>query len=43
MLQIDGASETFTGSDKTIVAAANKSPLLKRAGRGAFAIPVMKA
>jgi len=43
MLQIDGASETFTGSDKAIVAAANKNPLLKRAGRGAFAIPVIKA
>ena len=43
MLQIDDASETFTGSDKAIVAAANKNPLLKRAGRGAFAIPVIKA
>ena len=43
MLQIDGKSETFTGSDAAIVAAANKSPLLKRAGRGAFAIPVIKA
>mgnify|MGYP003337107838 CR=1 FL=1 len=43
MLQIDGKSETFTGSDAAIVAAANKNPLLKRAGRGAFAIPVIKA
>ena len=43
MLQIDGKTEMFTGSDATIVAAANKNPLLKRAGRGAYAIPVIKA
>ncbi|MFM8336191.1 MAG: hypothetical protein ACKODK_11570, partial [Opitutaceae bacterium] len=43
MLQIDGKTEMFTGSDATIVAAANKNPLLKRAGRGAYVIPVIKA
>jgi hypothetical protein len=43
MLQIDGKSEMFVGSDQAVVAAANKNPLLKRAGRGAYAIPVTKA
>jgi len=42
LLQIDKASEMFVGSDKTIVAAANKCPLTKRTGRGAFTIPEIK-
>ncbi len=43
LLAIDAKTETFVGSDKTIVAAANKSALLKREGRGAFKIPVMQS
>jgi predicted dehydrogenase len=43
LLKIDAAKEVFTGSDKTIVAAANKNHLRKREGRGAFKIPVMQA
>ncbi|MEN9633210.1 MAG: hypothetical protein RL077_1614 [Verrucomicrobiota bacterium] len=39
LLKIDGAKELFTGSEKEIVAAANKSPLMKREGRGAFKVP----
>ena len=42
LLKIDGANERFVGPEKEIVAAANKSPILKRAGRGAFAIPEIK-
>lgn len=42
LLRLDGRSETFTGSDKTIVAAANKNPLRKREGRGEFKIPTFK-
>ncbi len=41
-LKIDGRTEMFIGSDKTIVAAANKNPLRKREGRGAFKIPTFK-
>jgi hypothetical protein len=33
----------FTGSEKVIVDAANKNPLRKREGRGAFKIPVIQA
>ncbi len=43
LLTIDAKTETFVGSDKTILAAANKSALLKREGRGAFKIPVMQS
>ncbi len=43
LLKIDAAKERFVGSEKEIVAAANKSPLLKREGRGAFKIPVIQA
>jgi len=43
LLKIDAAKERFVGSEKEIVAAANKSPLLKREGRGAYKIPVIKA
>jgi len=42
LLKIDGKSERFVGSEKTIVDAANKSALLKREGRGAFKIPTFK-
>ncbi len=42
LLKIDAANERFVGSEKEIVAAANKNHLLKRVGRGAFAIPVIK-
>jgi predicted dehydrogenase len=42
-LVLDGKTEQFTGPNATVAAAANKNPLLKRAGRGAFAIPVFKA
>jgi predicted dehydrogenase len=42
LLKIDGKSEQFTGSEKEIVAAANKCPLLKRTGRGAYTIPEIK-
>ncbi len=41
LLTINAKSESFTGSE-AFVAAANKSPLLKREGRGAFKIPVMQ-
>jgi predicted dehydrogenase len=36
LLKIDGKTEMFTGSDSTIVKAANNSPLRKREGRGEF-------
>ena len=39
LLAIDRKKEVFTGADKTIVSAANKSQLLKREGRGAYKIP----
>jgi predicted dehydrogenase len=39
LLQIDAKKECFTGSNKTLVDAANKCPLTKRTGRGAFTIP----
>ncbi len=42
LLKIDGKTEMFTGSDATIVKAANASPLRKREGRGEFKIPVIK-
>ncbi|MBI5770928.1 MAG: Gfo/Idh/MocA family oxidoreductase [Verrucomicrobia bacterium] len=38
-LQFDGAKEMFVGKDKTIVDAANKSPLRKRVGRAPFIVP----
>ena len=41
LLKIDPKTERFFGSEKTIVDAANRSPLLKREGRGDFKIPVM--
>lgn len=41
-LKIDPRTERFVGSEKTIVDAANASPLLKREGRGAFKIPVLQ-
>jgi hypothetical protein len=43
LLQIDAKNEVFTGSESTIVKAANNSPLRKREGRGEFKIPVIKA
>ncbi|MEY2878489.1 MAG: hypothetical protein RLZZ15_869 [Verrucomicrobiota bacterium] len=41
VLAIDSKTEMFTGAEKEIVAAANKNPIRKRTGRGAFAIPVI--
>ena len=41
LLKIDPKTERFFGSEKTIVDAANRSPLLKSEGRGDFKIPVM--
>jgi hypothetical protein len=41
LLNVDGSKEMFTGSEP-YVAAANKNPLRKREGRGAFKIPVMQ-
>jgi predicted dehydrogenase len=38
-LQFDGAKELFTGSEKTLVDAANKNPLRKRVGRAPFIVP----
>lgn len=43
LLNIDGKSEMFTGSNATLVKAANNNPLRKREGRGEFKIPVIKA
>ncbi|MGH7943872.1 MAG: Gfo/Idh/MocA family protein [Opitutaceae bacterium] len=43
LLKIDGKTEMFTGSESTIVKAANSSPLRKREGRGEFKIPVIKS
>lgn len=43
LLKIDGRTESFVGPEKAIVAAANKSPLLKREGRGPFRIPQIHA
>jgi predicted dehydrogenase len=43
LLKIDGATEMFTGSDKTIVDAANKNPLRKRVGRAPYIIPEFKS
>jgi len=43
LLKIDGTKEMFTGSEKEIAALANKNPLRKREGRGAFKIPVMQS
>lgn len=40
-LPIDAASGRVVGPNPTIRAAANACPLMKRAGRGAFAIPVL--
>src|SRR6185436_20150081 len=39
LLKFDAAKEIFTGAEKEIVAAANKDPIRRRAGRGEFAIP----
>lgn len=39
LLTIDAKTEMFTGGDKVVVEAANKSPLRKRTGRGEFTIP----
>ena len=38
LLKIDGKTEMFVGSDQVLVDAANKNPLHKRTGRGAFTI-----
>jgi predicted dehydrogenase len=43
LLNIDGKKEIFVGSERAIVDAANKNPLLKREGRGAFKIPRIQA
>lgn len=42
LLTIDTKREIFTGSDRTLVAAANRNPLLKREGRGPFKVPTFK-
>ena len=42
-LAVDAVAERFVGGEREIVAAANRSPLLKREGRGAFKIPVIAA
>lgn len=42
LLRLDNRTEMFTGSEKVIVDAANKNPLRKREGRGAFKIPTFK-
>jgi hypothetical protein len=39
LLNFDNKTEMFVGSDQVLVNAANKSPLHKRTGRGAFSIP----
>ena len=39
LLTIDPKTEMFTGGDKVVTDAANKHPLRKRTGRGAFTIP----
>lgn len=39
LLKVDQRKEIFTGSEKTIVDAANRNHLLKREGRGAYKIP----
>lgn len=41
LLKIDAKKEQFVGSEE-FVKAANKNPLLKRTGRGAFRIPVIQ-
>jgi predicted dehydrogenase len=42
LLKIDRKTEMFTGSEATIVKAANNSPLRKREGRGEFKIPTLQ-
>jgi hypothetical protein len=39
LLKFDNKTEMFVGSDQVLVDAANKNPLHKRTGRGAFSIP----
>lgn len=39
LLRIDPANELFSGPEKTLADAANRNPLRKRTGRGAFRIP----
>ena len=39
LLNFDNKTEMFVGSDQVLVDAANKNPLHKRTGRGAFSIP----
>jgi hypothetical protein len=41
LLKIDPKTERFVGAEKTLVEAANQSPLLKGEGRGEFKIPVL--
>ena len=38
LLKFDNKTEMFVGSDQVLVDAANKNPLHKRTGRGAFSI-----
>ena len=38
-LRIDGATETVVGAEEAITTAASRCPIMKRTGRGAFAIP----
>ena len=42
-LAVDAVAERIVGGEREIVAAANRSPLLKREGRGAFKIPMIAA
>jgi predicted dehydrogenase len=42
LLQIDHATEMFTGGEKVITDNANANPLRKRTGRGPFTIPEFK-
>jgi len=39
LLTVDAATETFTGEEKVIVAAANSCPIRKRVGRAPFVVP----
>jgi predicted dehydrogenase len=42
LLKFDAAKERFTGTEKEIVDRANKNPIYKREGRGAFKIPTFQ-
>lgn len=43
LLKVDGRREVFAGNDPVIEKVANKNPLMKREGRGAFRVPQIQA